>query len=122
MNKKVLIIVAAVLAVVIIAGVIVVANSFAPDFNYAGTYEAEDGTTAVVTKDSIEFSTGEKGKIEIENFSFEYLGSVKNNEFMIGYMTKDDGNGSVITFHSENGKLCFSTYEFGDLMQFDLVD
>ena len=104
--KKGLIIGIVIALVVIIAGVFVVVNSFAPDFNVNGTYKTEDGNTAVVSDGKVTFDSGEILEIKEKGFSFEYLKTSSDYDYKI-YTATVDGKEEEFLIHNENGDIFF---------------
>ena len=103
--KKGLIIGIAIALVVVIAGIVVVANCFAPDFNVNGTYKTEDGLTATVSGDKIVFADSDiELTIKEKGFSFNYLLAGKTIKI---YSITNGSNDEEIVIHKENGAVLF---------------
>ena len=117
MKKGLIIAIAVVVAILLIVGGIVIANSFAPDFTVEGTYKAENGDTATVSADKITFSNGKEISIEAIDFAFFYMGSAGDYQFRC--FNSEEGE---IVIHQEtvDGK---SHLFFGfDDVQYDYAD
>ena len=114
MKKGLIIALAAVVALVLVAGVIVIVNSIAPNVSIEGTYTAEDGSTATISADKLEFSTGEAYSISKVGFSLEYLGSFGEYQYVICELSEEgsDAVADTLGIHYENGTLFFG---FNDL-------
>ena len=112
MKKKVLIVIAAVAALAaIIAGIVIIPQCFAPEFEVDGTYVSEEGIEVVIKDGEIscEEISELNGELKLTKFSAEYARDLGKDEEMIRFY---DLGESGLFIYVDNGKTEFGYSEY----------